>query len=279
MNHSILDVILEHKRTTELPARKRLVDAAAMRSRAEAINAPARDVAACLVRQDGRVALIAEVKRASPSKGDLVKGEFSPVALALSYQANGASAISVLTDERFFKGSLDDLVNVRRVVNVPVLRKDFVIDPYQVYEARAAGADAVLLIVAALDDAVLAGLHALARDLTLTPLVEVHNELEAERALKLGARLVGVNNRDLHTFVTDLNTTARCAEVLLNPSPRPIVVSESGIFTPQHVQAVTAMGASAVLVGESIITSGAIAAQVRDLSSVLRAKSSPEAQA
>jgi indole-3-glycerol phosphate synthase len=270
MNHSILDVILEHKRSTEVPARKQRISASVMREHAEAIHTPTRDFAASLLRQDGHVALIAEVKRASPSKGDLVTGEFKPVELALNYEANGASAISVLTDERFFKGTLEYLVGVRQAVHVPVLRKDFVVDPYQVYEARAAGADAVLLIVAALDDAELADLHTLALSLTLTPLVEVHHEAEAERALKLGAQVIGVNNRDLHTFKTDLNTTAQCARILLTHTPQLTLVSESGIFTPQHVQAVAAMGASAVLVGESIITSGAIATQVRDLSGVLR---------
>ena len=277
MNHSILDVILEYKRSSEVPARKQIISTSVMRERAEATRTPTRDFAASLLRQDGHVALIAEVKRASPSKGDLVTGEFKPVDLALSYEANGASAISVLTDERFFKGTLEYLVRVRQAVHVPVLRKDFVVDPYQVYEARAAGADAVLLIVAALDDAELADLHALALSLTLTPLVEVHHEAEAERALKLGAQVVGVNNRDLHTFKTDLNTTAQCAKILLTHAPQPILVSESGIFTPQHVQAVAAMGASAVLVGESIITSGAIANQVRDLSGVLRAEHRSEA--
>ena len=270
MNHSILDVILEHKRSTEVPARKQLISPSVMRERAEATRTPTRDFATSLLRQDGHVALIAEVKRASPSKGDLVTGEFKPVDLALSYEANGASAISVLTDERFFKGTLEYLVGVRQAVHVPVLRKDFVVDPYQVYEARAAGADAVLLIVAALDDAELADLHTLARSLMLTPLVEVHHEAEAARALKLGAQVIGVNNRDLHTFKTDLNTTAQCARILLTHTPQPTLVSESGIFTPQHVQAVATMGASAVLVGESIITSGAIATQVRDLSGVLR---------
>jgi indole-3-glycerol phosphate synthase len=276
MNESILDVILEHKRTTEVPARKRLVSPSLMREQAEANRTPTRDFAASLQRADGHVALIAEVKRASPSKGELVKGEFSPVDLALAYQANGASAISVLTDERFFKGALDYLVRIRQAVSIPVLRKDFVIDPYQVYEARAAGADAVLLIVAALDDGALAELYALAHSLTLTPLVEVHNDVEAQRALKLGAQVIGVNNRDLHTFKTDLHTTAQCAAILRQHMPPPVLVSESGIFTPQHVQTVAAMGASAVLVGESIITSGAIAAQVRALSSVLRISHSPE---
>jgi indole-3-glycerol phosphate synthase len=279
MNQSILDVILEHKRNTEVPAHKKRISETVMREHAEAISTPSRDFAASLLRKDGRVALIAEVKRASPSKGDLVKGEFKPAELALSYEANGASAISVLTDERFFKGALEYLVHVRQAVGVPVLRKDFVVDPYQIYEARVAGADAVLLIVAALDDSTLTDLYALARSLTLMPLVEVHNIAEAERALKLNAQVIGINNRDLHTFNIDLNITSRCAKVVQNHLPAPILVSESGIFTPQHVQAVAAMGASAVLVGESIITSGTIAAQVRDLSSILRTRCNSEAKA
>jgi indole-3-glycerol phosphate synthase len=276
MEHSILDVILEHKRTTEVPARKQQINLAALRQSAEALRAPARPFGAGLLRPDGHVALIAEVKRASPSKGDLVKGEFKPVALAQCYEANGATAISVLTDERFFKGSLDYLTAVHQAVQIPVLRKDFIVDPYQVYEARAAGADAILLIVAALDDTELSDLHALAHSLSLSALVEVHSAAEAERALKLGAPLIGVNNRDLHTFKTDLNTTAQCARVLLAHQPQPVLVSESGIFTPQHVQAVAKMGASAILVGESIITSGAIAAQVQTLSGVARTGHSAE---
>ena len=276
MEHSILDVILEHKRTTEVPACKRQINLTTMREHAEALRAPARPFGPGLLRPDGHVALIAEVKRASPSKGDLVKGEFKPVELAQCYEANGASAISVLTDERFFKGNLNYLTAVHQAVQIPVLRKDFIVDTYQVYEARAAGADAILLIVAALDDAELADLHVLAHSLSLSALVEVHSAAEAERALKLDAPLIGVNNRDLHTFKTDLNTTAQCARVLLAHPPQPVLVSESGIFTPQHVQAVAKMGASAVLVGESIITSGAIAAQVQALSGVARSGHSAE---
>jgi indole-3-glycerol phosphate synthase len=280
-NRSILDTILEHKRSGELPQRKRALSLPEMRRHAEALREPARDFAAALRRADGRVALIAEVKRASPSRGELVKGAFDPVAIAQTYAANGAAAISVLTDERFFKGALEYLVQVREAVGVPVLRKDFIVDPYQLYEARAAGADAALLIVAALSDGELAELHTLARELTLTPLVEVHDEAETERALKIGAQVIGVNNRDLRTFVTDIETTARCARfidgrrttddrgtVVRRPSS---VVSESGIFTPADVARVAAMGAQAVLVGESIITSGDMAAQVRALSGVARA--------
>jgi indole-3-glycerol phosphate synthase len=284
---SILDAILEHKRNVELPQRKRQIPLAEMRRAAEQMRDAPRDFAAALRRADGCVALIAEVKRASPSKGELVKGEFKPAALAQTYEANGASAISVLTDERFFKGALDHLRDVKRSVSAPALRKDFLIDPYQLYEARAAGADAALLIVAALDDATLSDLHTLAGELGLTPLVEVHDERETEWAMKIGARVIGVNNRDLRTFDTDITTTARCAKVVLGNwslvderrrltnyqlpitnDRQPTLVSESGIFTPDDVARVARMGARAVLVGESIITSGEIPAQVRALSAV-----------
>src|SRR4051812_31480340 len=160
---------------------------------------PARPFAAALrlgSQNYETVALIAEVKHASPSKGVLIEN-FDPVGLATTYAQNGAAAISVLTDEKFFMGSLSDLKEVRAAVSVPVLRKDFIIDPYQVYEARAAGADATLLIVMALQDRQLADLHALITELGMAALVEVHNEAELERALKAGATLIGVNNRDL----------------------------------------------------------------------------------
>lgn len=265
MATSILDTILSHKRETEIPARKRARPLDAVRRAAEAMPRNARDFADALRRADGRVALIAEVKRASPSKGDLVKGDFDPVALAQAYARNGAAAISVLTDERFFRGDLAHLTAVRAAVDVPVLRKDFIVDAYQLYEARAAGADAALLIVAALDDAALGDLHALARELALAPLVEVHDPAEAERAMRIGAQVIGVNNRDLRTFKVDIETTAACARAI---DAARTLVSESGIFTPADVARVAAMGARAVLVGESIITSGDIAGQVRALSSV-----------
>jgi indole-3-glycerol phosphate synthase len=295
MTQSILDEILAHKRAVEVPERKRAAPLAGVRREAEAAPRPL-NFAAALRRPDGRVALIAEVKRASPSKGDLVKGAFDPAALARLYEASGASAISVLTDARYFKGSLEHLAQVRQAVRLPLLRKDFVVDPYQLYEARAAGADAALLIVAALDPAELADLHALAVELGLAPLVEVHDEAEAGRALAVGARVVGVNNRDLRTFVTDLGATEKCARSLgigdwgleigdrgtgavsnlqspacnlQSPVPNPpLLVSESGLFTPGDVAAVARAGASAVLVGESIITSGDIAGQVKALAGV-----------
>lgn len=266
MPTSILDTILSHKRETEIPARMRARPLDEVRRAAEATPAAPRSFARALRRADGQVALIAEIKRASPSRGDLVKSSFDPVALGQAYARNGAAAISVLTDERFFKGDLTHLSAVRAAVDVPVLRKDFIVDAYQLYEARAAGADAALLIVAALDDAALRDLHTLARELALTPLVEVHDPAEADRAMRIGAQVIGVNNRDLRTFKVDIETTAACARAI--DAAARVLVSESGIFTPADVARVAAMGARAVLVGESIITSGDVAGQVRALSSV-----------
>ena len=182
---------------------------------------------------------------------------------AATYAYNGASAISVLTDVDFFQGSLAYLTAIRRAVDVPLLRKDFVIDPYQVYEGRAAGADAILLIVAALADPQLADLYALTRELGMTALVEVHQEYEMERALRLGAGLIGINNRDLRTFDVDLTTTGRLAGM----APDDVVlVAESGIHTADDVRAMGRLGAQAVLVGESLMKAADTAALTRELS-------------
>jgi len=234
------------------------------------------------LRQPGRVALIAEVKKASPSKGVLVEN-FDPLALARTYAENGAAAISVLTDVRFFQGSLQYLQGIRalgaagwaigegaapripqRPAPIPLLRKDFILDAYQVYEARAYGADALLLIVAALDDAALAELLALTQKLGMQALVEVHDEAELERALALGATLVGVNNRNLHTFATSLETTRRLA-ARLPTANRPLLISESGIATAADVARVREWGVDAVLVGEALVTATDVAARVREL--------------
>lgn len=265
---NILDTILAHKRDTEVPARKRAISERAMRDLAERYSRPTRDFAAALQRADGTVALIAEVKRASPSRGIFVPGAFDPVAIARLYEDNGASAISVLTDEKFFAGSLDYMTAISAQAGVPVLRKDFVVDPYQIYEARQAGADAVLLIVAALNDDELRDLYQLATAQTLTALIEVHDVAETERALKLGARVIGVNNRDLQTFETSLQTTAHCADAITGNGH--VLVSESGIHTQKHVEQVAAMGANAILVGESIIVSDDRAGQVRALSGIAK---------
>jgi indole-3-glycerol phosphate synthase len=264
---TVLDKILDNT-AQEVAARQQITPLAVMIDAAERTDPP-RDFAGALRRET--VALIAEVKHASPSRGVLVD-PFDPVALATTYAANGAAAISVLTDARFFQGSLDDLRAVRAAVDVPVLRKDFVLDFYQVYEARAAGANAVLLIVAALDDAQLADLYALVRSLDLTALVEVHDEAELDRALHIGARVIGINNRDLHTFNVDLGTTARLAQRV---PARVTLVAESGVHRAADVEAMAAAGARAVLVGEAVVQANDTAARVRELSGV-PVKGAPE---
>jgi indole-3-glycerol phosphate synthase len=196
--------------------------------------------------------VIAEVKRRSPSKGDLAEIA-DPASLARRYAAGGAAAISVLTEERRFAGSLDDLRAVRAAVDTPLLRKDFLVEPYQVLEARAAGADLVLLIVAALDDDTLRRLHDLAGELGLATLVEVHDETETARAVDLGAQLVGVNARNLKTLDVDPDTFARLAPLV--PTDR-VLVAESGIAGPVDVKRYVAEGARAVLVGEALVKDG-----------------------
>jgi indole-3-glycerol phosphate synthase len=208
------------------------------------------------------VRLIAEVKRASPSQG-LFRADLDPIAQASTYAAAGAAAVSVLTDARYFHGSLDDLVLVRRAVPVPVLRKEFIVDEYQLWEAREAGADAVLLIVAALDDAVLRDLLGAAKGAGLATLVEVHTAAELDRALRLGAPVIGINNRDLQTLTT---TLAPSLALLPQIPPGPIAVSESGLRTGADVAQVVAAGAHAVLVGETLLRAEDVAAKVRELS-------------
>ncbi|GAB4115325.1 MAG: indole-3-glycerol phosphate synthase TrpC [Roseiflexaceae bacterium] len=260
----ILERILEHKRSEV--ERQQIKIPIAQLEQQIAKAPPVRDFAAAL-RHPERATLIAEVKKASPSRGVLVES-FDPLAFARVYAANGAAAISVLTDVRFFQGSLKYLEGIRQLdLPPPLLRKDFLIDPYQVYEARAYGADAVLLIVAALDDQTLMSLQSLTHDLGMQALVEVHDEAELERALACNARLIGVNNRNLHTFVTTLETTELVA-ARLPSSPRPTLVSESGIFNAAHVARVRACGADAILVGEALVTAPDTAALVRELAGV-----------
>jgi indole-3-glycerol phosphate synthase len=207
------------------------------------------------------VRLIGEVKRASPSKGPL-RPDLDAAALAAEYEANGAAAVSVLTDQRFFGGSLDDLRAAQQATGLPVLRKDFVLDPYQVYETRAVGADALLLIVAALDDETLLQLHSLARVLGMAALVEVHDEAELRRALAIRPAIVGVNNRDLRTFAVDLSMTARLRPLV----PGEIVfVSESGIQTRADVQRLAALDVDAMLVGEALMRARDPGRRVREL--------------
>src|SRR6516164_9587756 len=245
---SILDQIFAAKRAELIEQRERLSLEAI---KTAALRAPRpRDFAAALRRH--KPAIIAEVKRASPSKGDILPG-LDPAAVARDYQAGGAAAVSVLTD-RHFKGSLADLSVVRAAVELPILRKDFVFDPYQLYEARAAGADCVLLIAAMLQPHQLRALSVLAGELDLATLVEVHNREEFSRAGELGAELIGINNRDLHTFRTDLTTTS---ELLRGYRGGALIVSESGIEMPDHIRQLYTSGARAFLIGESLLRSGA----------------------
>jgi indole-3-glycerol phosphate synthase len=208
--------------------------------------------------------VIAEVKRRSPSKGDLA-AIADPAALARQYATGGAAAISVLTEERRFGGSLEDLRTVRAAVDVPLLRKDFMVEPYQVLEARAAGADLVLLIVAALDDDTLRRLHDQSCELGMAVLVEVHDETETERAVSLGAELVGVNARNLKTLEIDPDVFGRLAPLI--PDDR-VKVAESGIFGPADVRRHVAEGARAVLVGEALVKNGDPEGAVREMTGI-----------
>jgi len=212
---------------------------------------PALDALAALQRGE-RIKVIAEVKRASPSRGALAEIP-DPADLARSYAAGGAAAVSVLTEERRFGGSLDDLSAVRAAVDIPVLRKDFIAEPYQVLEARAAGADLVLLIVAALDDATLARLHALVLELGMTPLVEPHDAEEVRRAVALGASVIGVNARDLSTFELDRDLFGRLAPSIPDGTVRIAESAVSGVADVEHYRRA---GADVVLVGEALVTGG-----------------------
>ncbi|MEM9352576.1 MAG: indole-3-glycerol phosphate synthase TrpC [Planctomycetota bacterium] len=209
---------------------------------------PVRDFFAALAEAE-RIGLIAEVKKASPSAG-VIRPEFDPVAIAQVYQDHGADCISVLTDEQYFQGSLDYLTAVRQSVAIPVLRKDFILDRYQLVEARAAGADAVLLIAECLDDCGLRGLHNDALELGLTPLVELYEPANLPRVLEAGATLVGVNNRDLRTFQVDLEHTIRLRQQIPDDC---LVVGESGIRSHDDVNRLEAAGVDAILVGESLM--------------------------
>jgi indole-3-glycerol phosphate synthase len=245
---TILDEILATKRD-EVAAAKRREAPAALRVRAEACAEPTRGFRAALA-SGPRPRVVAELKRRSPSKGE-IRPDFDPVGCAKAYAEAGAAAISVLTDSQYFGGELSLLATVRREVALPLLRKDFLVDAYQVDEARVAGADAVLLIVRALDAAQLRDLREHAAALGLDALVEVHDEREVDVAVAAGADLVGVNNRDLATFQTDLATTERLAARLRGAGA--VVVGESGIFTHDDVRRLEAAGAHAVLVGEALM--------------------------
>ncbi len=209
----------------------------------------------------GDIGLIAEVKKASPSAGIICK-DFDPVRIAKEYEAAGASCLSVLTDEKFFQGSLDYLRQIRAAVKLPLLRKDFIIDERQILEAIEWGADAILLIVSILTDEQLKKFHSLAIEAGLAVLVEVHDEAEMERALKISPELIGVNNRDLKTFKVDLATTEKLSTKV---DRKKILVAESGIHTRADVERLKKCGARAILVGESLLRDGNIQSKIREL--------------
>ena len=263
----LLAEILAHKRV-EIAQERAIRPLAAVRAAAEAMPRPL-DFVAALRRAAARPALIAEIKRRSPSRG-LLAADFDPLRLARLYRQNGAACISVLTDRRFFGGDLAHLAGIKsQEPEIPLLRKDFICDPYQVYQARAAGADAILLIVAALEPAQLRDLHALAADLDMAALIEVHTEAELEVALMCRPRLIGINNRDLRTFQVDLATTEHLARRL----PGDVcVVAESGIHAAADLARLAAIprpggiaGVDAVLVGEALVTAADVGAKVQEL--------------
>lgn len=254
----ILERILQFRRRAIEELKERHTE----RALATAVaSAPApRDFAAALVKPG--IALIAECKERSPSAG-MLQTPYDPIDLAARYAAGGAAAISVLTEPEFFGGSLLHLKEVRARIELPVLCKDFIIDPIQVRSARAAGADAVLLIVSILEDDQLAALHRLTRELGMAALVEVHDKRELRRALRLDEAVIGINNRDLATMTTDRGTTARLRPLI--PSDR-VVVSESGISSRADVEELQQLGVHAVLVGEALLRARNLETKVRELS-------------
>jgi len=255
---TVLDEIIDGVRE-DLAIRAALIPLDELKSRAQRVS-PAYDALAALRDGDG-VKVIAEVKRSSPSRGALATIA-DPAALAADYAAGGASVISVLTEQRRFGGSLQDLAAVRAAVDIPLLRKDFMVSSYQLWEARAFGADVILLIVAALDQLTLVGLRERAESLGMTSLVEVHDEAEVERALDAGARVIGINARNLKTLEVDRSTFARLAPLV----PQDVVkVAESGVRGPGDVLEYAQAGASAVLVGESLVIGGNPRQAVADL--------------
>jgi len=256
----ILDRIVADKRL-EVAAKKQSHPIEELR-RVAAEQPPPLDFASAL-RGDG-IRLIAEIKKASPSKG-IIRRDFNPVEIARTYAASGASAISVLTDSKYFQGSLEYLNDIRNALNdikVPLLRKDFIIDSYQVYEAKACGADSLLLITAILTAGELKELLDLSHELGMQCLVEVHNETEVEIAVKSRAGIIGINNRDLSNFEVDLATTGRLKSLI--PEDR-VVVSESGIKDRDDIEQLKRWGVNAVLIGESLMSADDIAGKMREL--------------
>lgn len=243
----ILATIAEHVRGV-VERRRRETPEALLRDR-PLFGSPARQFAAKL--RGDRRRIIAEVKKASPSKG-LIRADFDPVTIATDYAAHGASAVSVLTEERFFQGSLSHLESIRAAITVPLLRKDFVLDPYQIVEAKSYGADAVLLIAAMLEPSLMAELRGQANALGMDSIVEVHTERELEAAVDADAEVIGVNNRDLRSFAVDITTTQRLAPLIPARTP---VVCESGIETVAQIRQVEHWGVRVFLIGEALMRS------------------------
>ncbi|MBH58583.1 MAG: indole-3-glycerol phosphate synthase TrpC [Planctomycetaceae bacterium] len=259
---SVLDRIVETK-WAEIEAAKKMLPEERLRQQLE--NAPeVRDFFAALA-ADGPIKLIAEVKKASPSAG-LIREDFDPVKIAQAYETNGATCISCLTDQQYFQGSLEFLSAIRQQVNIPILRKDFILDTYQLLEARVAGADAVLLIAECLDDCQLRKLHGEAIDLGLTPLVEFYFPENCQRVLDAGASLIGVNNRNLHTFETNLEHTVDMKRQVPDDC---LLVGESGIYTPEDALMLAEQDVDAILVGESLMRQDDIGAAVQNLLSLV----------
>ena len=252
----ILDKIVETKKE-EVAQAKRNIPLADLQDTIKKLD-PCRNFKEAISGNSCRI--IAEVKCASPSRGRLVEN-FDPVKIAMTYEKNGAAAISVLTDEKYFEGHKKYLTQIRREIRLPLLRKDFIIDPYQIYESRAIGADAVLLIVSILG-AKLGDFIALARELGLAALTEVHTAAELEIALAAGADIIGVNNRKLDTFVTDINTCKELARLI--PAGK-IIVAESAIFTRADIENIQEAGISAFLIGEALVTAPDIGGKLREL--------------
>lgn len=253
----MLDKIIAQKRK-EVEQRKRDIPLSHLEECIAHLKPPL-DLAQALKGDSMR--LIAEVKKASPSRGVLCPN-FNPVELARSYAQGGAAAISVLTEQDYFQGSIDHLLAIRREIQLPLLRKDFIFDPYQIYESRAYGADALLLIVAILSQEQLGELLSLSHSLGLKCLVEVHNQDEVERALQSQAEIIGINNRDLNSFTVDLDTTRRLRPLI---PPEKIVVSESGINRRQDVVKLKGWGVNAVLVGEALVTADDVITKMKEL--------------
>jgi len=257
-SNNLLVRIVERRREA-ISHRKRVLPEVALKLAVEKKALPVRDFPGALTRSEFNV--IAELKKASPSRG-LLRADYQPAAAAPMLQAAGAAALSVLTEEEFFQGSLGDLKEVSKVTKIPILRKDFIVDPWQVWETRAAGADAFLLIVAILDDETLRELLELGRELKMEPLVEVHSQSELKRAVKIGAEIIGVNNRDLKTFEVRLETSLELVQEIPGEC---IAVSESGIRKHGDLERLRGAGFDAFLVGEHLMTMPEPSAGLREL--------------